>query len=431
MTTLGLSRRHLFGACLLVQGLLILGLVAVARAGAAASTIVLGLAACFVPYALALKLSRDLFSRARSEQLALAALFVFGLAFVFAPPALSDDVHRYLWEGRVWLEGFNPYALAPADPSLAHLRNDSWASINNKPLASIYPPLSQAFFVLMGLLGGGIWTAKLLALIAHALTTIAVSMVSNDSRASLAFALNPLLLSEGALNGHLDVLTGLALLIAAGSLSQHRIIRAAIATCAAVGLKAVGVVLVPLFVRRPGAFVAVALTSALLLFPLVVFVPLADSASGPAQFAARWRGNESFYAVVEWLSHQAFDRSSAITLARVTVVGIVLGVGAFLVAKRAPPVRATRVLLWTTLLLSPQVHPWYLAWLLPIEIASGGFAALVWSASVLCAYAPLDRWLAEGVWEMPIALQLAEYALVAAALVVEARRCRGRDDFIK
>jgi len=78
--------------------------------------------------------------------------------------------------------------------------------------------------------------------------------------------------------------------------------------------------------------------------------------------------------------------------------------------------------LWTTLLLSPQVHPWYLAWLLPIEIAAGGLAGLVWSASVLCAYAPIDRWLAEGVWEMPIALQIAEYSLVAVALVVEGRR---------
>jgi hypothetical protein len=421
MTILGLSRRHLFAGCLLAQGLLILGIVAIARAGAAASTIVIGLAACFVPYALALSLTRDLFGRARAEQLALSALFVFGLALVFAPPALSDDVHRFVWEGRVWLEGSNPYALAPADPSLAHLRNESWTAINNKPLASIYPPLTQVLFVLIGLLGGGIWTAKLLALIAHSLTTIAVSKISSDSRAPLALALNPLLLSEGALNGHLDVLTGLALLVAAGSLSQHRIIRAAIATCVAVGLKAVGVVMFPLFARRPVALLVVAVVSALLLSPLVVFAPLADSASGPVQFAARWRGNESFYAVVDWISLQVFDPSVATTLARASVFGIVLAVGALSVAKRVPPVRATRILLWTTLLLSPQVHPWYLAWLLPIEISSGGLAGLVWSASVLCAYAPIDRWLAEGVWEMPIGLQIAEYSLVAAAWVIEGR----------
>ncbi len=428
MTVLGLRRQQLFAACLFVQGFLVFGLMVVARAGVVTSTIVLGLAACFVPYVIALKLARDLLSRTRSEQVALAALFVFGLAFVFAPPALSDDVHRFLWEGRVWLKGFNPYALAPADPSLADLRNDSWAAINNKTLASIYPPLSQSLFVLIALLGGGIWTVKLLALIAHAFTTLAVARISTDSRAPLALALNPLLLSEGALNGHLDVLTGLALLVSAWSLSRHRIARAAIATCVAVGLKAVGVVMLPLFARRPVAFAALAAVSAVVLSPLVAFQPLADAASGPAQFAARWRGNESLYAVIEWMSLQVFEQSVAITLARAGVFGVVLTIGALLVKKRIPPVRATRILLWTTLLLSPQVHPWYLAWLLPIEVVSGRLAGLVWSASVLCAYAPLDRWLAEGVWEMPIALQIAEYSVVTAALVLEGRQSHDREE---
>ena len=424
MTKLGRGRQNLFAACLLLQGLLVLGLTASARAGVAPSTIVLGLAACFAPYAVALGLTRDLVSRARAEKIALTGLFVFGLAFVVAPPVLSDDVYRFLWEGRVWLQGFNPYDLAPADPALEHLRDGIWTEINNKDLASIYPPLSQALFALTDLLGGGIWTAKLLALIAHAFTTIVVSRISPDPRAPLALALNPLLLSEGALNGHLDVLTGLALLVAAWGLSRHRIMRAAIATCVAVGLKAVGLVMVPLFARRPVTFSAVAVVSAVVLSPLLVFRPLADAVSGPGQFAARWRGNESFYALIEWVSHQVVEESVAITVARASVVGLVLAVGAISVVKRIPPLRATRIILWTTLLLSPQVHPWYLAWLLPIEIVSGGLAGLVWSASVLCAYAPLDRWLAEGVWEMPVALHVFEYLAVTLALVVEWRRSR-------
>ncbi len=422
MTAIGAGRHHLFAACLLAQGLLVFGLMAVARAGVVPSTVVLGLAACFVPYGIALSATRDLFSRARAEQVALVSISVFGVAFVLAPPVLSDDVYRFVWEGRVWLEGFNPYALAPTDPALSYLRDDQWAAINNKPLASVYPPLSQALFILIDLLGGGVRTAKVLALIAHAATTIVVSRFSSDSRASLAVALNPLLLSEGALNGHLDVLTGLALLVAAWSLGRQRIARAAIATCAAVALKAVGVVMVPLFARHRAAFSVVAAVSAFALAPLVAFRPLADAASGPAQFAARWRGNESIYAVVEWISLQVFDESIAISLARAVVVSVVLVVGTIAVAKRVPPIRATRILLWTTLLLSPQVHPWYLAWLLPIEIASGGIAALVWSAGVLCAYAPLDRWLVEGVWEMPIVLQIAEYAMVTVALLVEGHR---------
>ena len=428
MTLSGRGRPYLFAASVGMQGLIVIGLVLlVLTVGSAApSTIVVGLGVCFVPYALTLGLASQL-TRERAAFVSLVALLLFGFAFVVTPPVLSDDVYRFVWEGRLWLQGYNPYRLAPADPALEPLRDEVWAAINNKSLASVYPPLSQALFVLVALIGGGIWTVKLIALTAHVVTTVVVSRVSPDPRAPLALALNPLLLSEGALNGHLDLLTGLALLVAAWALSRHRIVRAAIAACVAVGLKAVGMVMMPLFVRRPIALSAVVAVSAFVLSPLVAYRPFADTASGPLQFAARWRGNESIYAVIEWMSRQVVEESVAITVARASVVGVVLAVGAISVAKRIPPLRATRIILWTTLLLSPQVHPWYLAWLLPIEIVAGGLAGLVWSASILCAYAPLDRWLAEGVWEMPIALQVFEYSAVALALVFEGRRSRAQD----
>jgi hypothetical protein len=78
------------------------------------------------------------------------------------------------------------------------------------------------------------------------------------------------------------------------------------------------------------------------------------------------------------------------------------------------------------LLLSPQVHPWYLGWLLPLELACGGRAGLAWSALVLAAYAPLDRWATEGVWEMPMSVQLAEYLLLGVAIGLDPRRPRLR-----
>src|SRR5947207_3574662 len=40
-----------------------------------------------------------------------------------ARPAHSDDVYRYLWDGRVVRAGVNPYRYAPAAPELAALRD--------------------------------------------------------------------------------------------------------------------------------------------------------------------------------------------------------------------------------------------------------------------------------------------------------------------
>jgi len=418
------SRREsaVFILCLTLQGCIVCWLGFAASSGSPPSTVVAGLAACFVPYAGALAFSRSLQSQRTVNLVALVTPLVFGASLIFAPPPLSDDLYRYLWEGRVWLEGFNPYRFAPDDPALAHLRDDLWANVNNKPLGTIYPPLSQLLFVIASGLGGQIWTLKLLALAAHVFSVAMVARISRAPKASLAIALNPLLLSEAALNGHLDILCGIALLVAAWALSQHRFARAGFAACAAVGLKVVGLIVLPLFVRRPRALFATGLASALLLVPLVGFRPPVDPVSGAGQFAARWRGNDSGFAVIDWVSRELFAEDSAGLVARLVVVLAVLGLWAVAVRRRVPPMQATRALLWALLLLSPQVHPWYLGWLLPLEVVAGGVAGLVWSAAVLCAYAPLDQWVAEGVWNMPLWLQVSEYSVVALALILDPRR---------
>ncbi len=412
----------LFALCLALQGCIVAGLALAARSGCSPSTVVAGLAVCFVPYAGMLAFSRSLPSQRALDLIAIAAALLFGTAFVFAPPLLSDDLYRYIWEGRLWLEGLNPYRMAPNDPALAYLRDDVWANINNKPLGSVYPPLSQLLFIVAGWLGGKVWTLKLLALLAHVLSVALVTRIHTLRKASLALALNPLLLSEAALSGHFDIVCGVALLIAAWALARHRFVQAGVAACAAVGLKVVGLLVLPLFARRPRVLVVAGLVSALLLVPLVWLRVPVDPASGAGQFATRWRGNESAFAVLDYVSRQLFGQGSGDLVARVVVVAALLGLCALAVHRRVPPVRATRALVWALLLLSPQVHPWYLAWLLPLELAARGSAGFVWSAAVLCAYAPLDLWVAEGVWDMPLSLQIFEYSVVAFALLLDPRR---------
>jgi hypothetical protein len=411
-----------FAICVAAQGCIAVVLSLCARSGCAPSTVVIGLAVSFVPYAGAIAWVPAVASKRAVDRIAILASLVFGGAFVLAPPMMSDDLYRYLWEGRLWLEGHNPYRLAPDDPALIALRDELWQPINNKGLASIYPPLSQLLFVVAAWLGGKVWIAKALALVAHVGSAAIVCRIASSPRACLALALNPLLLSEASLNGHFDVLTGVALSIAAWALSRDWIARAGAAACGAVGLKAVGVVLLPLFLRRPKTLVGVSLASGLLLLPLVWSRPLFDAGSGPGQFATRWRGNESVFALVFGIADRLMSSDSAALVARLIVAAALLVLWAIVLKRRLPPLEASRVIIWAVLLLSPQVHPWYLAWLLPLEVLAGGRAALVWSAAVLCAYAPLDRWVREGAWEMPPWLQALSYAVVLLALIADPRR---------
>ncbi len=413
--------RACLALCFVLQAAVFAGAAAAARHGEPPSFVVFGIALSFVPYAGALVCSGALAGVRAPVLSSVGITTALGAIWLFAPPALSDDLYRYIWEGRLWLEGFNPYAIAPADPSLAPLRDGLWAPINNKPLASVYPPLSQLLFAFAAWLGGGVLTVKLLALCGLAATVGWAARATGSVRVALAIGLNPLLSAESALNGHFDVLVGAAFFTVAWALSRHRSTKAAIAICVAVGLKVVGLVAWPLLWRRPRVLLATLFASALLLAPLVRFRTPSDPSSGTGQFATRWQGNDSVFSLVDWLTRQLVADSSAGLVARVFAGLILLAVVAVVLRRRLSPARATRILIWSVLLLSPQVHPWYLGWLLPLELAAGGRAALVWSAAVLCAYAPIDAWAERGVWEMPLWMQISEYLVVAIALFFDFR----------
>ncbi|MDE2964903.1 MAG: hypothetical protein OXU26_13420, partial [Acidobacteriota bacterium] len=97
-------------------------------------TLFLGL---FLLYLLSLWLSMQASCglRARLPLILLFAL-AFRLLLLPAPPALSDDVYRYLWEGYLQTEGINPYEHSPHSPVLEEYRNPVWTSVNNKEVSA-------------------------------------------------------------------------------------------------------------------------------------------------------------------------------------------------------------------------------------------------------------------------------------------------------
>ena len=69
--------------------------------------------------------------------LVLGVAVVMRLLTLLAPPILSSDVYRYVWDGRVQLAGVNPYSYVPAADELAFLRDDA-----------VYPHINRAEYAL-------------------------------------------------------------------------------------------------------------------------------------------------------------------------------------------------------------------------------------------------------------------------------------------
>jgi len=88
-------------------------------------------------------------ARLGKDRLSLPVMGVFAVLFRLtllftSPPALSDDVYRHLWDGRLANAGVNPYAHAVNSPLLDPLDAPLRALVNHNWMATPYLPTVQA-----------------------------------------------------------------------------------------------------------------------------------------------------------------------------------------------------------------------------------------------------------------------------------------------
>ena len=140
------------------------------------------------------------------------------LMFLCAPPQLSDDIYRYLWDGGSLLRGTNPYAAPPSAVQPPPGLVDVYSHINHPRYFTIYPPAAQVVFAGGAALGGGVTGLKaFLVLIDMGLCALLVLLLKRlelPAWHALLYAWNPLPVIEIAGSGHVDG-AGLALLAGA------------------------------------------------------------------------------------------------------------------------------------------------------------------------------------------------------------------------
>ncbi|NUN14050.1 MAG: DUF2029 domain-containing protein [Myxococcales bacterium] len=69
---------------------------------------------------------------------------------IFTPPTLSDDMYRYVWDGRVQAQGLSPYRYPPKAPQVAYLRDEAiWPHINRKASVTVYPPAAEISYAFL------------------------------------------------------------------------------------------------------------------------------------------------------------------------------------------------------------------------------------------------------------------------------------------
>ena len=184
--------------------------------------------------------------------LALSALWHF--QFLRMPPGLDDDIHRYVWDGRMQRLGYNPYIVVPSDPALAGLHTAETRTLNNPEVPSPYPAGAQLFFRAVTSIHESTFALKVAFVVCDfAIALLLLDVLRRTGQGEhwvLAYAWHPLLAIEVAGSGHVDIVGVLLLLVSAASLLRRWRAVAAISFGLAVAVKFLPIVLVPLYWKR-------------------------------------------------------------------------------------------------------------------------------------------------------------------------------------
>ena len=221
-------------------------------------------------------------------------------AAVSAPPRLSDDLYRYIWDGQVQAAGIDPYEYVPAAQQLAGLRDEflwhpsadhclsqAYVSshqaadltagctlINRPAVPTIYPPVAEAYFLGVHYLPSAddsttpIQAATAgVALLTTVLLLFGLSRLRRDVRMAALWAWCPTVAVEAGNSAHVDIVAvGIAaaalLVLAAARGRTGRTVLGGILLGLAIATKVTPALVLPAVLRRRGATVALAAGSA-------------------------------------------------------------------------------------------------------------------------------------------------------------------------
>jgi len=345
---------------------------------------------------------------------------VWNIAFLRVPSGADDDIHRYVWDGRLQRLGYNPYLVVPSDPAAQGLHTAETRNLNNPDLPSPYPAGAELFFRAVTAIHESTFAMKVAFVICEfAIVFVLLDVLRRTGQAAhlvLAFALNPLLAIEVAGSGHIDIVGALLLVVSAAALVRRWRATAAVALGLAIAVKFLPVVLLPLYwkrVRIRDAVLAVAVV-ALLYLPFLSHGRIPIGSLGT--YVQSFRFNGPLFA--------ALDRVAPPQL----LVGLAVVVGLLTAAwlRRAKRELSLEQFAWpmaASLLCAPAVFPWYLLWLLPFLTSASTLLIIIWTVSVYPTYVMWHmRTLGHPWGSLPVWVMLLEYGCVAAAAAILALR---------
>jgi hypothetical protein len=360
--------------------------------------------------------------------LVLVFSFIFGLTLFTAPPDQSDDIYRYIWDGKLQYYHISPYKYAPEDPALSDYHSQTLPELVNFPeIKTIYPPLAQLLFRLSYTLFGESAVGMKFLFLLFMMGSIFLFYKIREQRQPgdkpiidsprsgawliIFFAWNPLVIMETAVNGHLDIMMVFFLLGFLFLFKQHLWAPAGILLACAVLTKLIPVILTPLifiyFLREKifttkntkdtkrrliimsrfyGAFVVTVVGS------YALFLDSWQNMFLTAfNYGTKWYfNNPVFMVILSIFKHNPSAHFVSFMLFILIYLFILFG--------KMPIEKKFFWAFFAFIFMNPALHPWYLMVLLSLLCIYYSRWVMLWSGTVIFAYIVVYQYKLTGVW---------------------------------
>jgi len=375
----------------------------------------------------------------------LITALLFRLIFLFSLPTLSDDFYRFIWDGRLWSEGYHPFAELPSSyvqRGIAGIDPALFSKLNSPEYFTIYPPTSQLVFWLSVKISpqsilGSVIVMRVIMLLAEAGSFFIMHKLLRrfglPSTNILIYALNPLVIIELTGNLHFEALVIFFVLLSVYLLLTNHWIGSALSMATAIGAKLVPLIFIPALVGALGIKKSIRHGGVTILFLLILFFPLLDwqvfqsMSKSLALYFNKFEFNASLYYLVREYGFWKYGYNIIQTAG--WKLGLIAGILILLVSFRKGltwnhvvnentyPSLITKWMwsgsiyfLFTTIL-----HPWYITTLLALSIFTTYRFPLVWTGLIFLSYAGYNQHgFEENLW-----LTALEYLVVIGYLIFE------------
>jgi hypothetical protein len=349
------------------------------------------------------------FSITHTRQLIIAGV-IFRMLLLLSVPNLSDDVYRFIWDGRLAANGINPFRYLPSEviqmPPIPGITKELYGQLNSPGYYTIYPPLFQGIFWMaakafpINVFGAMVFMKSVIVIVEAATFFLILELLKKRGLPlyfSLLYILNPLVVMELTGNVHFEGFMILFVLLTFLFLLKNKWQNSAIALGLGIAAKLIPIIFIPLMVYKLGwrkgiAYSFLAAATSLVVFAIALDIStIKNLLNSAGLFVQHFEFNASIYYVVRWFGtlvkgyNIIADAGPVLYLCSAGIIFFISFYGRK--NSRLSAFNKALLIISVWYLFATIVHPWYICLPVALSVFTPYRYAIVWSFTALLSYA--------------------------------------------